>query len=168
MEFNKLALVDPRHLQHQQQCHHIDDWDPVRRSLTVLDAEIYRVLNSNFNDDEKVMLYNQVLSRYRDVYVKSQEPATLEIGDSRPTAAIAPSMCMCEEVLHYISKTFKTKAADLLDRIDRSHDITLNDKGELVVKNQVVSGSHIVDLVGDIIRSRHMHFTVFFYVVSNS
>ena len=155
MEFKKLALVDPRHLQKQYQS--FDDRDPVRRSLTVLDTEMNRVLNSNVDDDEKVLLYNQVLSRYRDVYAKSQEPATLEIRDSRLTAAAgatAPSLRMREEILHYIPKTFKTKAVDLLDRIDRSHDITWNDKGELVVKNQVVSGSHIVDLVGDIIWSR--------------
>ena len=61
---------------------------------------------------------------------------------------------MREEILNYIPKTLKIKASDLLDRISNAPGIAWNANGELIVNDKVIKGTHIVDLVGDLIRTR--------------
>lgn len=148
MEFKKLALVDPKllpspsppslHSENQSQ-------------LSSLDTDMKRILYSNLSDSEKVTLYNQILTRYRDVYAKSKEPLTIQIKDNYKQVQTLP---MREEILHFIPKSLKNKASDLLQRLSNRNDINWNDKGELIVDNETIHGSHIVDLVGDLIRSR--------------
>ena len=151
MEFKKLALIDPRMLSDRQQ----RDSDPITNSLSDLDSEMKRILDANLEDNEKVILYNQTLSRYRDVLAKSREPITLEIKDKNQNlTSSTPSLRMREDVLHVIPKTLKVKASALLDRISNAVGINWNDKGELMVNDQPIKGSHIVDLVDDIVRTR--------------
>ena len=151
MEFKKLALVDQRMLSDRQQ----RDSDPITNSLSDLDSEMKRILDANLDDNEKVILYNQTLSRYRDVLAKSREPVTLEIKDKNPNlTSSTPSLRRREDILHVIPKTLKNKASSLLDRISNTRGISWNDKGELVVGDQAIEGSDIVDLVDDIVRTR--------------
>ena len=61
---------------------------------------------------------------------------------------------MRKEILHYIPKTLQIKASDLLDRISNAPGIAWNENGELIVNDKLIKGTHIVDLVGDLIRAR--------------
>ena len=60
---------------------------------------------------------------------------------------------MWEEILHYIPKTLKVKDIDLLDRISNAPGIGWNAQGELIFDDRVIKGTHIVDLVSDLIGS---------------
>ena len=54
-----------------------------------------------------------------------------------------------------VPKLYKTGARQLLDKIKENRDVLhLNDKRELVYENKPISGSHVVDLVNDILRYR--------------
>ena len=54
-----------------------------------------------------------------------------------------------------VPKLYKTGARQLLDKIKENQDVLhWNDKGELVYENKPISGSHVVDLVDDILRHR--------------
>ena len=95
-----------------------------------------------------------MLSRYRDFLAKSREPITLEIKDKNQNlTSSTPSLRMREDVLHVIPKTLKIEASALLDRISNAAGISWNDKGELMVNDQPIKGSHVVDLVDDIVRT---------------
>jgi len=50
---------------------------------------------------------------------------------------------------------FKTGARQLLDKIKENRNVLhWNDKGELMYENKPIPGSHVVDLVNDIVRHR--------------
>ena len=52
-----------------------------------------------------------------------------------------------------VQKLYKTGARQQLDKIKENRDVlNWNDKGELVYENKPISGSHVVDLVNDILR----------------
>ena len=54
-----------------------------------------------------------------------------------------------------VPKLYKTGARQLLDKMKENQDVLhWNDKGELVYENKPISGSHMVDLVNDILRNR--------------
>ena len=60
-----------------------------------------------------------------------------------------------QEVIKSVPKLYKTGARQLLDKIKENRDVLhWNDKGELVHENKPISGSHMVDLVNDMLRHR--------------
>ena len=150
MEFKKLMLVDPRHLQPTPALPlpPPPPPNPVNSTLSSLDLEMKRILYSDLCDSEKVSQYNQILTRYRDTYAKTLSPPpppppidkhynadnSNNVGVERDTAKLR----MREEILHYIPKTLKVKASDLLDRIWNAPGIGWNENGELIVNDNVI------------------------------
>ncbi|KAJ8048250.1 Endogenous retrovirus group K member 19 Pol protein [Holothuria leucospilota] len=60
-----------------------------------------------------------------------------------------------QDVLESVPKAFKSKAAQLLRKINSSNGpLSWTDKGELVVQDRVIKGSHMVDLINDVVRKR--------------
>ena len=54
-----------------------------------------------------------------------------------------------------VPKVYKTGARQLLDKIKDNRDVLhWNNKGELLYEDKAISGSHLVDLVNDILRHR--------------
>ena len=134
------------------------------------------ILSSKELDDEaKATLYNQVLQRYLTYYdqrkgqplhVKLTTPKPVETPkpeesseetskESTAEAETIPTSAVEQEVIKSVPKLYKTGARQLLDKIKENSDVlNWNEKGELMYENKPISGSHIVDLVNDILRHR--------------
>ena len=67
-------LVDPRHLQPIPVLRLLPQPDPVNNTLSLLDLEMKHILYSDLCDSEKFSQYNQILTWYRDTYVKTWPP----------------------------------------------------------------------------------------------
>ena len=146
---------------------------PVTQALKNLDSQMGDILSSKELDDEaKARLYNQVLQRYLTYYdqrkgqplhVKLTTPKPVEMRKpeesseetGKEEAETIPTSAVEQEVIKSVPKLYKTGARQLLDKIKENSDVlNWNDKGELVYENKPISGSHMVDLVNDILRHR--------------
>ena len=146
---------------------------PVTQALKNLDSQMGDILSSKELDDEaKARLYNQVLQRYLTYYdqrkgqplhvklttpkpVETRKPEKSSEETSKEEAETIPTSAVEQEVIKSVPKLYKTGARQLLDKIKENSDVlNWNDKGELVYENKPISGSHMVDLVNDILRHR--------------
>ena len=148
---------------------------PVTQTLKSLDSEMNDILSSKELDDEaKATLYNQVLRRYLTYYdqgkgqplhVKLTTPKSVETPkpdvvsseetSKESTEEAETTSAVGQEVIKSVPKLYKTGARQLLDKIKENRDVLhWNDKGELVYENKPISGSHMVDLVNDMLRHR--------------
>ena len=149
---------------------------PVTQALKNLDSQMGDILsNKQLDDEAKATLYNQVLQRYLTYYdqrkgqplhVKLTTPKPVETHkpedsnektskESTAEAEIIPTSAVEQEVIKSVAKLYKTGARQLLDKIKENSDVlNWNEKGELLYENKPISGSHMVDLVNDILRHR--------------
>ena len=144
---------------------------PVTQTLKNLDSETVGdiLASKELDDEEKAKLYNQVLQRYLTFYGQPKgQPLHVKVTSSKPAEAPKPDeteetkpvenpipTAVKEEVMKSVPKLYKTGARQLLDKIKENRDVLhWNDKGELVYENKPISGSHVVDLVNDILRHR--------------
>ena len=167
-----MVLVPENTLERLQQRHQILT-PPVTQTLKNLDSEMSDILSSKELDDEaKAKLYNQVLQRYLTYYdqrkdhplhVKLTTPKPVEKPkpeeSKEPTEQPAPeksvSTAVEDEVMKSVPKIYKNGARQLLDKMKENQDVLdWNDKGELVYENKPIPGSHVVDLVNDMLRHR--------------
>lgn len=152
----------------------------VTQQLKHLDAEMTDILaNKRLDDEEKARLYNQVLQRYLTFYdQRKSQPLNVKIAfppivkseppveESKPetsgetskeaqesTEVETTPTAVEKEVMKSIPKIYKAGARQLLDKIKENHDLSYwNEKGELMYENKLISGSHVVDLVNDMLR----------------
>ena len=128
--------------------------------------------SKKLDDEEKAKLYNQVLQRYLTFYDQRKgQPLHVKVTASKPAESPKPEeseetqepttvektipTAVEEEVMKSVPKLYKTGARQLLDKIKENRDVLhWNNKGELVYENKSISGSHMVDLVNDILRHR--------------
>ena len=149
---------------------------PVTQTLKNLDREMSDILSSKQLDDEaKAVLYNQVLQRYLTYYdqrkgqplhVKLTTPKPVETRkpdesseetskESTAGAETIPTSAVEQEAIKSVPKLYKTGARQLLDKIkENSHLLNWNEKGELLYENNPIYGSHMLDLVNDMLRHR--------------
>ena len=127
--------------------------------------------SKEIDDEEKAKLYNQVLQSYLSYYnqrkgqplhVKLATPKPIETSEpeeieqsQEPTTEVETIPSAVEEVIKSLPKLYKTAARQLLDKIKQNWDVLhWNEKGELKYENKPISGSHVVNLVNDILRHR--------------
>ena len=147
---------------------------PVTQTLKNLDSEMGNILSSKQLDDEqKAKLYNQVLQRYLTYYDQRKgQPLHVKLTTSKQVETPNPDeesketskestevetipSAVEEEVIESVPKLYKAAARQLLDKIKQNRDVLhWNGKGELKYENKPISGSHVVDLVNDILRHR--------------
>ena len=141
---------------------------PVTQTLKNLDSEMSDTLSSKQLDDEAATLYNQVLRHYLTYYdqrkgqplhVKFATPKPEEgEGTSKESTAEAetiPTSSVEQEVMKSVPKLYKAGARQLLDKIKEHRDVlNWNEKGELMCENKLITGSHVVDFVNDMLRHR--------------
>ena len=169
-----MILVPESSLERLQQRHHILT-PPVTQTLKSLDSEMSDILSSKELDDEaKATLYNQVLQRYLTYYDQRKgQPLHVKLTTPKPVETPKPDVVSSEEtskestaeakttsaveqeVIKSVPKLYKTGARQILDKIKENRDVLhWNDKGELVYENKSIPGSHVVDLVNDMLRHR--------------
>ena len=130
--------------------------------------------SKQLNDEQKAKLYNQVLHRYLTYYdqrksqplhVKLTTPKPVETlkpeeseetsKESTAEAETIPTSAIEQEVMKSVPKLYKAGARQLLDKIKEHRDVlNWNEKGELMYENKPITGSHVVDLVNDMLRHR--------------
>ena len=169
-----MVLVPENTLERMQQQQQILT-PPVTQTLKNLDSEMNDILSSKqLNDEQKAKLYNQVLQRYlmyydqrksQPLHVKLTTPKpveTLKPAESEETskgstaeAETIPNSAVEQEVMKSVPKLYKAGARQLLDKIKEHRDVlNWNEKGELMYENKPITGSHVVDLVNDMLRHR--------------
>ena len=167
-----MVLVDPRLLQQQQQQtmmmnspHPVPD--ATTDALTRLDRGIREILDGRTDLPlrEKAAAYNEVLEKYltmSDEYRDAHRPY-------RPALRPTPRITAAEqgrqedeetynqlerEAIESVPLKLKPKAERLLTYLKREPDLAWTDRGELVVDGHVVTDSHLVDLINDVIRPK--------------
>jgi hypothetical protein len=139
---------------------HHEQIQPVVNQLTSLDSQLQSVLaNPNLPSDVKYHQYDQLLHRYR--HLKQQQMNTFNQPvpvTFQPTEQVSPPQLQYlpvpeETILTSVPKMLKIKTKILLDHIKRHPEkFKWNEKGELLVGNEPISGSHFTDLVHDTVR----------------
>ena len=131
------------------------------------------ILSSKELDDEaRAKLYNQLLQRYLTYYdQRKDQPLHVKLTAVKPTETPKPeeskepteepapeisvSTVVEQEVMKSAPKLYKNGARQLLDKMKENRDVlNRNDKEELVYENKPIPGSHVVDLVNDMLRHR--------------
>ena len=60
-----------------------------------------------------------------------------------------------KQIIDSVRKTMQNRAKLLIQKLkDKSHNISWNDNGQLVLEGSIVPNSNIVDLVNDVMRKR--------------
>ena len=168
----RMVLVPENTLERLQQRQQILT-PPVTQTLKNVDSEMTDILSSKqLYDEEKAKLYNQVLQGYltyndqrkgQPLHVKltthkpveTPKPESSEQSQEPTTEVETIPSAVEEEVIKSLPKLYKSGARQLLDKIKQNRDVLhWNEKGELVYQNKPISGSHVVDLVNDILRHR--------------
>ena len=170
----RMVLVPENTLERLQQRQQILT-PPVTQTLKNLDSEMTEILSSKqLDDEEKAKLYNQVLQRYLTYYDQRKgQPLHVKLTTPKPMETPKPEeskeketskdsseletipTAVEQEVMKSVPKLYKTGARQLLDKIKENRDLLhWNEKGELMYENKSIPGSHVVDLVNDILRHR--------------
>lgn len=146
-------LVDPRVLSASRY-----DQAPTADVLSDLDDDMRSVLNRrDLAAEDKVESYNQILMKHRQYYRQHRTPAphtALTNPPPPPPAASPETPRDDDDVVDTLPQRFKNKGRVLLKRLRHNPDVSWNDRGELIVRGRLVSGSHIADLLNDIARRR--------------
>ena len=132
--------------------------------------------SKQLNDEQKAKLYNQVLQHsltYMYYDQQKDQPLNMKLATPRPVemlkpeeseknskesteeAETIPTSAVEQEVIKSVPKLYKVGARQLLDKIKEHRGVlNWNRKGELMYKNKPITGSHVVDLVNDMLRHR--------------
>ena len=160
----KMVLVDPRFLPTSR-----SDQSPITNALSELDEQMHEVLNSrDLTEQNKVERYNQILQKY-SVFDKQKQSFSESLRSPTQSHELDPIRETQEETLQesesnktssftdvtqYIPTTYQKKARLLLQRLAQHPEVSWNERGELVVKNETIRGSNVSDLVNDVMRRR--------------
>ena len=134
---------------------------PVVNSLEGLEQEMSSILNrKGLSDHNKWVTYEQVLQKY----LRGRNPAP----DALPQAllqalpdALSQAQPESEPIMHEaIVRSFGNngqltrKATGLLDMLSRCPYISWDEVGAVTIHGTFIRGSHIIDLINDVLRSR--------------
>ena len=173
----KMALV-PQELLETIQVQQNQATHPITKVLSSLDKEMQQILQrTDVADDEKAKLYQHTLQQYRAFIDKRKEPVKISIVPSQSTPdntavtssptdhlvngaeedgsdSTKPSHGVESDVIDSVPKSLRRKARLLLQKVKQHDLVDWNEKGELVFKGSPLPGTHMVDLVNDVLRRR--------------
>jgi hypothetical protein len=142
MHTSKMVLV-PHELVQQNE-------DPADKILSNLDENMQHILNDRtIPSDKKLILYNQVLQRFKRIKQERDKPFKLEIQE--------PKIMTDEDILSGMPVKNLKQAASLLSFVKKNPHIQWTDDNELIVDGMTFPGTHIVDLIHDFSRERVTH-----------
>lgn len=170
----KMILIEPDVLERLKTKENIFD-----DSLSRLDKEMQKILKSKIDDREKWALYMQVLQKYLHLIQEDKKPLKLPITfesvkdntnenkvipfvkDLSPVKDVQTPKTQDILLKHYtvdylnrlIPKTYKKKGKILIDTLLKNRDtIYWNDDGTVVINNEHLPQSNIIDLVNITLR----------------
>ncbi len=159
---------------------HVKERPPSSESVTRtrLDQELKVILDrTDLNSYDKLQMYNQVLQRYLTFYNRTAKSPTIKTKtiqvtsnhtQAEPTSPQDQDNHIDDDDQHVLTPdgdedkasklmvnfpiTLKKKANTLLGMIKRSKGVLdFNSEGEIIVDDHVISGSHISDLIYDVL-----------------
>ena len=165
----KMVLVSPEIL------NAVKDRPTSSESVTTgkLDDELKEILDKqNMSPYDKAQQYNQILQRYLTFYKKSvNKPLSVNVIEDKKIPnetgaqnvpvedhpiepALGISKLTQEQILSNFPVSLVKKGKTIMDLIDSSHGmLDWNQQGELVKEGTIIPGSHISDLVYDVVQS---------------
>lgn len=125
---------------------------PLVRKLGQLDAEMKTILDrTDLDDYEKARAYSTTLEKYLDIKQQLSQPQQIPLVE-KPQPAQQQLQASKNIDLSLFPKSYRSRAGNLLNHVQNNTDLSWNDRGEILVDGSPVVGSHIVDLVDDVIR----------------
>ncbi len=137
----------------------ISQLDPYTKKMSELDRKMEQILKRGDLDDfNKALQYQQTLNEYLSVRSQLLKPTPIPIvdntGETGQPSIIKKDFNIHEDVLKSVPKPMRSKAERLVDLTERVPGLTWNHQGEMILNGKVFPGSHYVDLINDILRSR--------------
>ena len=140
----KMALVEPRMLENLQ------TKSPTLLFMNDLDKSMYDIIQEKeMSVDEKVKLYNQSLQRYLTFQSKQNVPMSISITE---TPSKTPRENVETSTISRLPSSLKDKAKSIFSHMKQSPLMTWNERGEFIFDGKLVPGSHIEDLMNDVLR----------------
>ncbi len=146
----KAAFVNDMILQTLNQGQQVTS--PVVKVVAKLDDEISDLLKNNKLDQyDKAKLYSQILQKYLSTR-ENINPVT----QPAPVVPAQPDMKTYSDsaIMDTVPGKFGKQARNLLRHIHSAENLKWNDDGQVLVDDQPIRGSNIVDLFNDVLRRR--------------
>ena len=165
-----MVLVPEQTLEGLQQREKIKT-TPLTSRLNLIDHQMDELIsNPGLSDQEKVKMYSQKLQNYLNYYDQRKDaPLKVKLESSeKPKSKDSETELQTEkgveekvddsvekDIIRALPKTLKTRGQLLIDKIRQHPEIIKWDKrGQMIVEDRPLLGSHIGDLVGDFLRER--------------
>ena len=148
--FKKMMLIGQDELE-RMKAKQIKEYDPSLHALARIQDQLDTVLNdptiAQLPPDERLKLFQKLQHRFNDIKHEGDTPLKLAGVSARvPEPAAAPAALP----VPLVSTRYRTHADRLMKHVLRDPSaLSVNDRHELVIKGQPISGSNIDDLVSD-------------------
>ena len=120
---------------------------------------------SDLPADTQMKLFDQQAQRWHTYQEKQNQPLPVTMNvvpqdqqDLKDGAQVGVPKSskdgVEEDILESVPKSMRVKARWLLQRMKRSDVLNWNDKGELLIDGTAVPGTHLVDLIKDMVHKR--------------
>ena len=120
----------------------------------------------DLNVHDKAAMYSQYLQNYLKAAESIKRPLSFEIRDAHAEPDIPQFASKTEEdseippdpieteILQHVPKSFAKRASQIVQKLKASPDVSWTSTGQLKVRDKIVRGSNICDLVYDMFRER--------------
>jgi hypothetical protein len=105
--------------------------------------------NGEISPDEKIKLYQNTLQKY----LRMNNKAVVVTPNNVQEHGVSNAKDMGDRIISSFPKSLRNRARALMAHMENSPDISWNERGEFVYQNQTLHGSHVHDLIHDIIRN---------------
>jgi len=123
---------------------------PLDKKLSQLDEEMKTVLDrTDLTDFDKARVYSEILDKYLDVKRKLQQPQPIPIVEEKADTTANKTSTVD---LSVFPQNYRNRAQNLLTHVRNQAGIDWNQKGEILVNDNAIPGSHVVDLIDNTIR----------------
>ncbi|KAF4529188.1 hypothetical protein B566_EDAN017653 [Ephemera danica] len=122
-------------------------------SVETLDTEMSKVLHDkNLNVHDAWRQYEQMLQRYLSSVARSKEPIKIPLVENNDYGP--PTMS--DDIVQSMGNNpvLSRKAKLLMNLLSRSPYISWDESGRVMINNQLLHGSNIIDLLNDVLRNR--------------
>ena len=179
MKFTKRMVLVPEEFMKMLEHKEALMTTPETKKMIRLEKQMDGILgDTSESEDKKVSQHNQNLQQFLDVNEKKRDfiptvkiyqenPSPPEVLASASSSSSSDNQVQTNptdekqsslsenEILESIPKSSRSLAQSMINRLKANRDqLTWNNKGEMVVDGTPVSGSNIIDLINDQLKSR--------------
>ena len=135
--------------------HELKETDP----LISLESELHEIMqNKTMSNSEKMLLYSQLIQKYTRLVHgdiggnnNNQQQQQSEQGQQQQPVA-GSNNNVYNMLINNVGIRSKKHAINLYEYLDQLSNITWGDNGEIVLNNEVIRKSNIVDVIIDLVK----------------